>query len=292
MNEVVRGVTLLLFLDIILVMDKEQFLISQLTSRHIGDDGAVVNGTIYSMDAFCEDVHFRRRWMTPEQIGRKAMLANISDAVAMNAHPQYALISVAIPRDFSAREITELMRSLEATAAEWGCEIIGGDTVAGDKLHLSITLISHSDAPLMRSGLKVGDLLAYTGVLGSTKQDLESLELGQEILEDSRFYRPTLRADFIHLARPWLRAGMDISDGLYCDTNTLLDLNKYGINISKNIPEDLGTSGEEYEMLFALDPADKNTIKMIADQTATPITIFGEVVQNTVRFPCASHHFG
>ena len=272
-------------------MDKEQFLIKQLHSGHIGDDGAVLGETVYSMDAFCEDTHFRRRWMSPAQIGRKAMLVNLSDAVAMNARPRYALVTVAIPQDFSTEAIAELTGALEETATEWDCEIIGGDTVGGDKLHLAITVISHSDASLMRTGLRAGDLLAYTGTLGSSRRDLERLESGEEIPENSRFYRPVLRADFIREARPWLRAGMDISDGLYCDTNKLLDLNKYGIHISKNIPAESGGSGEEYEMLFAFDPANKDTIEMIADRTGTPITIFGDITHNSVRFPCQSHHF-
>ena len=78
-------------------VDKEQYLINRLKSKHIGDDAAVIGGTLYSMDAFFEDVHFRRAWMSMAQIGRKAMLVNISDAVAMNAIPQYALVTVSIP---------------------------------------------------------------------------------------------------------------------------------------------------------------------------------------------------
>jgi thiamine-monophosphate kinase len=46
------------------------------------------------MDAFHEDVHFKRSWMSPAQIARKAMLINLSDVVAMNATPLYALVSV------------------------------------------------------------------------------------------------------------------------------------------------------------------------------------------------------
>jgi len=272
-------------------MDKEAYLIKQFHSDHIGDDGAVIGNTIYSMDAFCEETHFRRRWMTPAQIGRKAMLVNLSDAVAMNARPRYALVSVGIPADFSDEAIVEMTRALESTAAEWGCEIIGGDTVASDKLHLSITLISHSDAPLLRTGLQEGDLLAFTGRLGTSRRDLERLERGEAVSEASRFYAPVLRADFIREARPLLRAGMDISDGLFCDTNKLLDLNKYGHEILKNINSDIGMSGEEYEMLIAFDSRHREPIEAVAVRCNTPLTIFARVVRNNGRFPCRSHHF-
>ncbi len=53
---------------------------------------------------------------------------------------------------------------------------------------------------------------------------------GEKIADNSRFLNPTLRADFIAKARPFLRTGMDISDGLFCDTNKMLDINKYGFD--------------------------------------------------------------
>ena len=148
----------------------------------------------------------------------------------MNAQPLYALVTVSIPKTMTESEIDELTQSMEKTAKEYGCEIIGGDTIGGDKLHLSITIISQSDTPLLRTGLKEGDLLAYTGVLGGSKRDLDALSRGEKIADDSRFFDPTLRAEFVAKARPLLRTGMDISDGLFCDTNKMLDLNKYGFH--------------------------------------------------------------
>ncbi len=274
------------------MIDKELFLIEQLHSNHIGDDGAVIGDTVYSMDAFCEETHFRRAWMTPAQIGRKAMLVNLSDAVAMNAIPRYALVSVALPQDFSREAIVALTRSLEETAREWGCEIIGGDTVGGEKLHLSITLISHTEAPLMRTGIQPSDLIAYTGTLGESKRQLAQLEAGQCLPDDARFFRPTLRAEFVREARPLLRAGMDISDGLYCDTNKLLDLNQTGMVILESVDAEIGTSGEEYEMVIVFDRKQVEALKKLARSMELPLNIFASVTQNTDRFPCVSHHFG
>ena len=110
-------------------MDKEAFLISLMQSEHLGDDGAIIGDTVYSADAFREGTHYRRKWMTPYQIGRKAMLVNLSDAVAMNADARYALVMLSIPKGMPEAEIGELTRGLKETASEYGCEIIGGDTV-------------------------------------------------------------------------------------------------------------------------------------------------------------------
>jgi len=272
-------------------MDKEAYLISRVDSKYIGDDAAVVGQSVYSMDAFFEDTHFKRAWMSYAQIGRKAMLVNLSDAVAMNAYPKYALVSVSIPSDMDKNQIDELMDSMQSTAAEYGCEIIGGDTIGGDKLHLSIALVSKSDDPLLRTGVEEGDLLAYTGTLGQSKRDLEALFRGEKIAEDSRFYEPTLRADFIYRARPFLQAGMDISDGLFCDTNKLLDLNGTGCEIVTHIKNDIGFSGEEYEMLVAFKSSEREAVRKIAEETQTPLTVFAKITKNDHRFPCKSHHF-
>ncbi len=271
--------------------DKESYLIERLSSKYIGDDAAVVGDMIYSVDAFFEGVHFRREWMSLSQIARKAMLVNFSDAVAMNASPKYALITISIPRDITHSQIDELMHSFQSTADEFDCEIIGGDTIGGDKLHISVTVISKSENPLYRKGLKRGDLLAYTGVLGESRRDLQKLISGEQIADSSRFYEPRLRSAFIASARAYLSAGMDISDGLYCDTNKLLDINKYGFNLLNNITDEVGLSGEEYEMLVAFDRIHLDQIKKIAEQTDTPVTVFAEVADSMDRFKCESHHF-
>jgi len=272
-------------------IDKEHYLINKLSSKYIGDDAAVVGDTLYSMDAFFEDVHFKRKWMSMAQIGRKAMLINLSDAIAMNAQPQFALVTVSLPKDITNTEIDELTQSLESTASEYGCEIIGGDTVGGDKLHLSITIISKSDDPLLRSGLKEGDLLAFTGTLGESKEDLDALFRGEKINDNSRFLEPVLRAEFIARSRALLRVGMDISDGLYCDTNKLLDINKYGFKILKTINDSEGLSGEEYEMLIGFDPQNLEAIKEIAKELDMPLTVYAKAANNSERFLCKSHHF-
>jgi len=273
------------------LIDKEAFLINQLSSSHIGDDGAVIGGMVYSMDAFCEGVHFKREWMTPTQIAKKAMLVNLSDAIAMNASPRYALVSVSIPKTLTQAEIAELTSSLEETAGAYGCEIIGGDTVGGEMLNISITIISQSNAPLYRSGLKEGDLLAYTGVLGESKRDLDRLFRGEKIANNSRFYQPILRQEFITKSREFLHSGMDISDGLYCDTNKLLEYNNLGFTPIIQIPTHIGASGEEYEMLIGFAPNNLDAIKAIAKSLNLNLTIFAKVANNQTRFPCTSHHF-
>ncbi|NEW60799.1 thiamine-phosphate kinase, partial [Sulfurovum sp. bin170] len=193
-------------------MNREDYLIDKLSSPYIGDDGAIVGDKIYSMDAFFEGVHFRREWMSLKQIARKAMLINISDAVAMNAKPLYALVALSLPKKITTADIDEIIASIHGTANQFGCEIIGGDTIAGERLDFSITIISESKNPLTRKGLKEGQLLAYTGHLGESKRDLNRLFNGENVANSSKFIEPVLRQKFIEKSRPYLSVGMDISD--------------------------------------------------------------------------------
>lgn len=271
-------------------MNKEDYLIKKLSSKYIGDDGAMVGDKIYSMDAFFENVHFKREWMSLTQIARKAMIVNISDAIAMNAQPLYALVTLSLPKEIITKEIDEIIGSLHQIASEFQCEIIGGDTIVGERLDFSITIISQSENPLTRKGLKEGNLLAYTGHLGESRHDLNRLFNGEKISDSSRFIEPILRQEFIEKARPYLSVGMDISDGLFCDTNKLLDYNNIGFKELITIDKEIGESGEEYEMLIGFEHFNRGKIEKIANELNLSLTIFGEVLENDKRFSCKNHH--
>jgi len=271
-------------------MNTEAYLISKLSSDYIGDDGALIGNKVYSMDAFFEGIHFKREWMSLKQIARKAMLVNISDAIAMNAKPLYALVTLSLPKGISKDEIDEILDALHKVASEYGCEIIGGDTISGERLDFSITIISETENALTRKGLKEGDLLAYTGVLGESKRDLDRLFKGEKIEGNSRFIEPVLRQKFIEKARPYLKVGMDISDGLFCDTNKLLDYNNIGFNPIIQINDEVGSSGEEYEMLIGFDSKNIEILQNIASECFMPLTLFGRVSDNNQRFNCLDHH--
>ena len=272
-------------------MNKEDYIIKRFSSNYIGDDCACIGGLCYSCDSFFEDVHFKRGWMSMEQIGRKAMLVNISDAVAMNARPLYALLALALPKDISTVEIDMLTRALQKSAREFGCDIIGGDTISSEKIGITITLISKSKDPLFRKGLKEGDILAFTGKLGESKRDLDRLLLGRPVKKDSRFFEPKLRVEFVHQARRHLRVGMDISDGLFCDTNKLLDSNGLGLELLRDIEDEIGKSGEEYEMLVGFEEAELSFIEEICKTLKLEFTPFAKARKGGMRFACQEHHF-
>ncbi len=274
-------------------MAKEAFFISGFSSKFIGDDGAVIDKTVYSKDLFCEDIHFKRAWMSLEQIAKKSMLVNLSDAIAMNAKPRYALIGIVIPKNFHYHELKELQNGFKEVAQAYGVEIIGGDTTAGKKLMISITIVATLQGKaLYRKNAKVGDLVAFTGKLGNSYKELTRLLRGGMIGKSRRFMLPELKARFVQKVAKHLHAGMDISDGLSKDLSRLLESSgNKGLHVKTKLPKRILCSGEEYEMLFSFDARKKGIIKRIAKQTRTPITIIGIVARKRFRCPCKEHHF-
>ena len=63
-----------------------------------GDDAAVLQGgrLVVSTDLSVEDVHFRRSWVSLEEIGFRAVTAAASDLAAMAAKPVGVLLSLAV----------------------------------------------------------------------------------------------------------------------------------------------------------------------------------------------------
>ena len=272
-------------------MNLENYFISQISSNHIGDDGAFIDGFVYSKDAFFENIHFKTKWISFYQIAQKAMLVNISDAIAMNAVPKYALLSVAMPKSMTKHDMRELVRGFESVSSEYGIEIIGGDTISNTKLDISVTIISKTKKPLFRRGVRDGDFLAYTGELGNSAKDLKKLSNLGRIHKKSKFVNIKLRADFIKHSSRHLKAGMDISDGLFSDLEKISSANGIGFKFFKNISKSVGCSGEEYEMLVAFDKRDIKAIKRRAQKSRTKLNIFAIASRKKYINRCKAHHF-
>lgn len=272
-------------------MSLEDYFISQFNSNKIGDDGAYLDGFVYSKDAFFENVHFKSSWMSYYQVAKKAMYANISDAIAMNAKPKYALLSVAMPNSITKQQMRELACGFKEVASEFAIEIIGGDTISNTKLDITITIISKTKKPLLRIGAKIGDIFAYTGKLGNSKKDLKRLLSGGKIHKKSKFVNVKLRDKFINNSQRFLSSGMDISDGLFSDLSKLSKANSIGYKFIQKINKNLGCSGEEYEMLVSFNIRDRKAVIRRAEQSRTPLSIIavGQRVKYINR--CKSHHF-
>jgi thiamine-monophosphate kinase len=272
--------------------NKENFFISQFkNSKVIGDDAAVIGKWVYSADAFFEDIHFKRDWFSLKQIAVKAMLVNISDTIVMNAKPKYALLTVSIPKDFTNDDLKELSSGFKKIAKKFELEIIGGDTIAGDKLNISVTIIGKTKDPIYRKGMKVNDIVCYTGTLGESKKDLDKLLKGKKVDKNSKFIKPKLQQNFFYEIAPYINSALDISDGLFFELERLSKINNLGFYFKEKIDKEVGCSGEEYEILFTFDKNKKERIKKIAKKYGVKLNFVAVAVEGKYRCPCKAHHF-
>lgn len=277
-------------------MNKEDFFISifsnnQKSKKFIGDDGAVVDNFVYSQDAFFENIHFKREWMSLKEVAKKAMLINISDAIVMNAVPKYALLTVAIPKFLKRSELEELASGFLEVAKEYGIEIIGGDTISNIKLDISITIISEVKEPIFRKGLRNNHLLAFSGTLGDSKKDLTKLLRGDKVAKKSKFLMPKLNQKFFYEVAPYISVALDISDGLFFELERVAKANKLSFKFFREFSKTIGCSGEEYEILFGFDKRHKAKIESIAKKYRVKLNIFAKAKRGKYKCKCKAHHF-
>jgi thiamine-monophosphate kinase len=229
--------------------------------------------------------------MSLKQIAIKSMLVNISDAVAMNAIAKYALLTIAIPPTYTYKQLDELASGFNEIANEYNITIIGGDTISNYKLDISLTIISMSKNPIYRTGTKKGDLLCYTGCLGSCKKDLDKLFLNKSISKKSKFIQPILKDKFFFEASKYINSALDISDGLGFELERLSKINNIDFKFLKKIKKEIFCSGEEYELLFSFDKKYKKEIQQLAKKHKVKLNIFAKAKEGNYKCKCKGHHF-
>jgi thiamine-monophosphate kinase len=235
----------------------------------IGDDAAILDvppgeRLVVSTDASVQNVHFRREWLTAEEIGGRATAAALSDLAAMAATPLGLLLALAIPDDWRG-EVDALARGVGNIAAANGCPIIGGNITKAGELSLTLTVLGSAQHPLERRGALVDDDILVTGRLGGPGAALQSWRTGNTPSPDhrARFASPVPRLrEGRWLSEHGAHAAIDISDGLFADAAHLAVASGVSIVLDEGalprLPgvseEDALVSGEEYELLVAMPP--------------------------------------
>ena len=204
-----------------------------LTSLGPGDDAAVVSApdgrVVVSTDVLVEDRHFRRRWSSGEDVGRRAAAQNLADIAAMGAHPTSLVVALVAPPDLPASWVEGLARGLAEVCGPHGVGVVGGDLSGGSEVVVGVTVLGdlQGKAPVRRSGARAGDVVAHAGVRGRSAAGLALLSAGWRDDEDTR----TLVAGYLRPEAP-LAAGpvaaargatamLDVSDGLLRDAGRL-----------------------------------------------------------------------
>ena len=235
-------------------------------ARGIGDDAAVLDvpaGTrlVASTDATVENVHFRRAWLEPPEIGYRAATAALSDLAAMAATPIAMLVALSVP-ELWRDALGGIAEGIGDASRSFGAPITGGNLTSGAELSLTVTVLGFATHPLRRDAARAGDTLYVTGTLGGPRCALDAWENGRVPLPEhrERFARPSARIrEALWLAAHGATAAIDISDGLAADVRHLAAASRVDVCLELEAlpivrgtsPLDATNSGEEYELLIA-----------------------------------------
>ena len=190
-----------------------------------GDDAAVVaipdGRVVATTDLLVEGVHFRRDWSSAYDVGRKAAAANLADVAAMGGVGTALLVGLAAPPELPVAWALGLADGLRDEAALVGAVVVGGDTVTGGQIVVSVTALGSLGglSPVTRAGARPGDSVVLAGRLGWSAAGLALLRNGSRdgrLIEAHR--RPTPPyALGPALAGAGATAMCDVSDGLLAD---------------------------------------------------------------------------
>jgi thiamine-monophosphate kinase len=265
----------------------------------IGDDAACwKNSSAYTLattDCLVDGVHFKTGQSSWSNLGWKALAVNMSDIAAMGGTPEYTLVTLGLPEDVLVEDVLQMYEGMLEISNRFGVAIAGGDITASQTLFISIAVNGSSDGkPLLRAGVKPGDLIALTGYTGLAAAGRKLLESNKAELDSPSvhaFLKPSPRlAEGKLILESGGHACIDISDGLAADLGHICQASKVGavIHVDKIPihPElksefpgqalDLALGGgEDYELLFT---APAEVIARIKVKSQTLVSIIGEIV--------------
>lgn len=250
-------------------------IIKDLTkSQYIGDDCAYLSelGIVITQDNFVENIHFKKDWYSPYQIGYKAVTVNISDILASGGKPEYISVGISLPNNVDDKYFKELYHGIIEGAQ--GSKIIGGDITGAEKIILSITAIGSTKGRKIssRKNAKAGQLVVISGKHGESSKGLRDLENGIKNTKEVNIHlEPKLDIEFSEIISKQIKtdyAMMDTSDGL---ANALFQIAKSS-KVKIIVEEIDGIFGsEDYKLVATLD---KDFIKKLKN----PI-IIGKVAE-------------
>src|SRR5205823_7442700 len=146
-------------------------------------DGSV---TVATCDAAVEGVHFDFGWLTPREVGWRALALALGDLAAKGARPAYGLASMSVPPEFDHVRLLEIYEGLAQVAARTGVKLVGGDTTSSPgPACLGVTVLGRAESEVVpRSAARPGWTVAVTGRLGAAASGLRAARAGEPLEAD------------------------------------------------------------------------------------------------------------
>jgi thiamine-monophosphate kinase len=260
--------------------------------KGIGDDCAILKPELNSYlsittDTLVEKIHFDLNFISAYDLGKKTVLANVSDIAAVGGTPLWATLNIAFRNGLNDNFWNDFINGICDTLQEYKISLVGGDTVASSVLTLNLTLIGAviPEKWLRRDAAKVGDKIYVSGYLGDSAGGLKILNLNNneklDIGDSDRNYlikrhinpSPQLELGKMLSSKGLVACAIDLSDGLATDLSHVCEESCAGaIIFADNIPISRETNnlskllrisplelalkgGEDFELLWTANPS-------------------------------------
>jgi len=242
---------------------------------------------VLTHDMLVEGVHYLPD-DPAEDVAWKLVAVNLSDLAAKGARPMGVLLGFTLG---DAAWDQAFADGLGKVLGAFGIPLLGGDTVSAPTRVLGLTAIGQAArVPPNRSGARPGDQLWVSGSIGDAGAGLQALLEGLDapaLVERYRNPRPRLEAG--ERLSPLVNAMMDVSDGLLIDAARMAEASGCAAEIrldSVPLSEpylalrgaarlEAATAGDDYELLFAADPARAQAILALAEELGLPLSPIG-----------------
>jgi thiamine-monophosphate kinase len=266
----------------------------------------------------------------PKNLGWKALAVNVSDLAAMGATPRWALLAGSLPA-VDEPWIAKFAEGFFACAAEFGVDVVGGDTTRGP-LNLCITALGECEPgrALRRDGAQAGDLVWVSGRPGLAGLGLAHLQ-GRIALPEpwnrlcvGALERPRPRVALGRALVGVASSAIDVSDGLLADLGHIGERSglaavvqlvqlphlpkgeTYDADLRRIALECQLAGGDDYELCFTTPPAQAQAVGQIAARLDLPLWCIGSMAAgvagevmvldpdgNPIEFPRRGYdHFG
>ncbi len=267
----------------------------------IGDDAAVVRlrageELVVTSDAAVEGVHFRWRTGSPRRVGRRALLAAVSDLSAMGARPIGFTLSLTAPPSLDLATLEGCVAGMLAEAKRLRCPLLGGNVARSREATFTITVLGAvaRGRALLRRRARPGDAIFVTGVLGAAALDVARAERGLGAVRHVPTARVSAGRALGRLAG--VGACIDLSDGLLADLGHVLEASHVGAELDlPRMPLPRGFAracarlrldplslalmgGEDYELLFTVRPGGPGEA-VLSRRLGAPVRKIGRIVR-------------
>ena len=294
-------------------------------ARGLSDDCAYfdnLNDLVVSVDTSIEGIHIPLGTDLAIQ-SRRAVLRALSDLATFGSSPKCIFVAMILPNSSQQNDFDKIAQGLRKALVEYDIFLAGGDITKYEGLAIfSITVFGDgANKELGRNKAKAEDLIVVSGPIGDSFLGLELLKnkISINSLEDknliNKFLNPDPKIQLGKKIKSYATSIIDISDGLLSELNHLSKNSEVGANIYiKDIPFslaannyleadlyshiDLITGGDDYELLYTVDPKNKDLIdedsfiigKIISDKKINLYSIDNNIIDIN-NSPLGYKHF-